>query len=186
MEAIEKEILKLETEDAKIKFILKGVGNISENDIKTAVSTVNPIVIGFNVKIDKGAKDIADHFNVNPQVFNIIYEITPIVKEAVESRTPKVLVEEIRGVAKILKVFSRTKDRQIIGGIVLDGLISTNAKFRLMRQKNVIDQGEIVELQQQKVRAKEVEKGLQFGSNVECKTTISEGDMIEVYEIVSK
>ncbi|MBI5140149.1 MAG: translation initiation factor IF-2 [Candidatus Vogelbacteria bacterium] len=186
LEAIEKELLKLETVDVKIKFIVKGVGNISENDIKTAVSSLDSIVIGFNVKIDNGARDIAEHFNVTPQIFKIIYEISPVLKKEIENKTPKVLVEEIRGVAKILKTFSRTKDKQIVGGIVLDGKISVGTKFRLMRQKNVIDQGEISELQQQKARAKEVDKGNQFGLSALCKNTIAEGDLIEVYEIVSR
>lgn len=186
LEAIEKELLKLETEEAKIKFVLRGVGNVSENDVKTAISSVNPLVIGFNVKVDKGARDIAEHFNINLQIFKIIYEITPIVKKEMEARTPKVLVEEVSGTAKILKVFSKNRDKQIVGGIVLQGKIFSPAKFKLLRQKNTIDQGEIVELQQQKVRTKEVETGNQFGANVSCKNAIAEGDSIEVYEIVEK
>ncbi|MBI3633396.1 MAG: translation initiation factor IF-2 [Candidatus Vogelbacteria bacterium] len=186
LEAIEKELLKLETADAKIKFLIKGVGHISENDIKTAAGSNNPLIIGFNVKIDNTAKDFADQLKLFPQTFKIIYEINPIIIKEIEERTPKTLIEETIGKAKILKIFSKNKDRQIIGGLVLEGNLILNKDFKIIRQQNTIGKGTILELQQQKVKVKEVPKGVQFGSMVESKITIAEDDTIEAFDVVKK
>ncbi len=186
LEAIEKELLKLETAEAKIKFIIKGVGNISENDIKIASGSSRPLIIGFNVKIDSTAKDSAEKLGLTPQIFKIIYDINPIIIKEIEDRTPKIEVEEAVGKAKILKIFSKTKDRQVIGGAVFEGSIILGKKCKILRQMNEIGRGTIVDLQEQKVKTKEVAKGKQFGALIESKITIAADDIIEVYEVVQK
>ncbi len=186
LEAIEKELIKLETPDAKIKFIIKGVGNISENDIKTASGSQNPLVIGFNVKIDNTAKNMANNLSVTPQLFSIIYDINPILIKEIEQRTPKIEVEESVGKAKIIKIFSKTKDRQVVGGSVLEGTLVLGRKCKILRQLNEIGRGTIVELQQQKLKTKEVVKGNQFGALIESKITIAIDDTIEVFDVVQK
>lgn len=186
LEAIEKELLKLETEEAKIKFIVKGVGNITENDIKTASGSQNPLLIGFNVKIDSTAKDLADKIKLKPQIFKIIYDINPIIIKEISERTPKVEVEETVGRAKILKIFSKTKDRQVVGGTVIEGTLMLGRKCKILRQLNEIGRGTIVDLQQQKLKAREVAKGNQFGALIESKITIAVDDTIEVFDVVQK
>ncbi|MDO8493483.1 MAG: translation initiation factor IF-2 [bacterium] len=186
LEAIEKELLKLETTEAKIKFIIKGVGNISENDIKTASGSLRPLIIGFNVKIDNTAKDMAENLNLTPRIFNIIYDISPIIVKEMKERTPKIEVEETVGKAKILKIFSKTKDRQIVGGAVLEGSLMLGRKCKVLRQLNEIGRGTIVDLQQQKQKADEVVKGNQFGALIESKITIAIDDTIEVFDVVQK
>ncbi len=186
LEAIEKELLKLETTDAKIKFIVKGVGNINENDIKTASGSQNPLIIGFNVKIDNTSKDLAEKLKLVPQIFNIIYDINPIIIKEIENRTPKIEIEETIGRAKILKIFSKTRDRQVVGGSVLEGTIILGRKCKILRQSNEIGRGTIVDLQQQKLKTKEVIKGNQFGALIESKITIAADDTIEVFDIVQK
>jgi translation initiation factor IF-2 len=186
LEAIEKELLKLETDEAKIKFIVKGVGNISENDIKTASGSLNPLIIGFNVKIDNTTKDAADRLNLKPQIFNIIYDINPIIIKEITERTPKIEVEETVGKAKILKIFGKTKDRQVVGGTVLEGTLMLGRKCKILRQLNEIGRGTIVDLQQQKLKAREVVKGNQFGALIESKITIANDDTIEVFDVVQK
>lgn len=186
LEAIEKELLKLETDEAKIKFIVKGVGNISENDIKTASGSINPLIIGFNVKIDSVAKEASDRLKLTPQIFNIIYDINPIIIKEITERTPKIEVEETVGKAKILKIFSKTRDRQVVGGTVLEGTLMLGRKCKILRQLNEIGRGTIVDLQQQKVKAREVVKGNQFGALIESKITIAVDDTVEVFDVVQK
>lgn len=186
LEAIEKELLKLETNEAKIKFIIKGVGNISENDIKTASGSLRPLIVGFNVKIDNTAKDTAEKLGLEPKIFKIIYDIGPIIIKEIEERTPKIEVEETLGKARILKIFSKTKDRQIVGGTVLEGVLILGRKCKILRQNNEIGRGTIVDLQQQKQKTSEVAKGYQFGALIESKITIAGDDIIEVFDIVQK
>ena len=186
LEAIEKELLKLETDDVKIKFILKGVGNVNENDLKIAGGSQNPLVIGFNVKVSGTAKDMVDKLGFRPQIFNIIYDINPVIAKEIEKRTPKVEVEETVGKAKILKIFSKTKARQIVGGTVYDGSIFLGKNCKILRQSNEVGRGVILDLQQQKTKAKEVTQGNQFGALIESKITLASDDVIEIFEVVKR
>ena len=122
IEAIEKEIEKIKSESALFKVVQKGVGPISESDIKAAADEA--IVIGFNVKGDKSAIELAEKRGVVISFFDIIYKMTEWLVEEMEKRRPKIETTEITGRAKILKTFSRTKERQIVGGKVLEGHIN--------------------------------------------------------------
>ena len=186
LEAIEKELLKLETNDVKIKFIVKGVGNISENDLKIASGSQRPLIIGFNVRVDNAVKESALNLKLKPQLFNIIYEINPVIIKEVKERSPKIEIEEITGKAKILKIFSKERDRQIVGGLVYDGSLILGKKCKILRQSNEIGLGVVIDLQQQKSKVKEVAKGNQFGALIESKTTIAEDDVIEIFDVVQK
>jgi len=183
VEAIEKELRKLETDEIKIKIIYSGVGNITENDLELAKGSDHPLVIGFNVKLDKDVNEIGQKLDNPPMIFNIIYEINKVVEEEIKKRTPKVTVEKTLGQARILKTFSRQKDKQVVGGTVLSGFIKNGKDVKIIRQKNEIGRGEIYELQEKKIKAKEVKEGAQFGVKIVSKTTIAEGDIIEAFEL---
>ncbi|MFA6297080.1 MAG: translation initiation factor IF-2 [Candidatus Paceibacterota bacterium] len=115
IEAIEHELKKCETETVGVKIVATGVGDISENDIKLASGNPQTLVVGFNTKIDGSARDHAEKIGIEVKVFDIIYKLSEWVGEIVKTRTPKVEVEEERGRVKVLKIFSKTKDKQILG-----------------------------------------------------------------------
>lgn len=193
IEAIEKEIKKIryelsatESENAEFKIVQKGVGPISESDIKTISGSDEVIVIGFNVKIDKSATELAEKRGITISFFDIIYKMTEWLEAEMEKRRPKVETMETTGNAKILKVFSRTKERQIVGGKVLKGRMVLDKVVKIMRRDFEIGRGRIVNLEKAKTKVKEVEEGAEFGMMIESKIEISEGDMIESFNITQK
>lgn len=186
IEAIEKEIKKIQDENAEFKIVQKGVGPISESDIKTISGSEEVIVIGFNVKIDKSATELAEKRGITISFFDIIYKMTEWLEIEMEKRRPKIETMETTGSAKILKVFSRTKERQIVGGKVLKGRMVLDKVVKIMRRDFEIGRGRIVNLEKAKTKVKEVEEGSEFGMMMESKIEISEGDIIESFNITQK
>ncbi len=187
LEAIEKEVGKIKADNVILKIIQRGVGNIGETEVKLALSSkIDSILIGFNVKIESKAKDLAEREGVEVKLFDIIYKLTEWLSEEVKKRKPKVKVEEITGKAKILRIFSRNKERQVIGGRVLEGLITTGETIRILRRDFEIGKGKIIELQAQKIKTKEVGEGKEFGLLIDSKMDAAEGDVIEAFIVVEK
>lgn len=185
-EALEKEMSKLNTSEISFKIISCGVGAISETDLKMASSDKESVVVGFTVKMDRGAADLNETLKVNVQTFDIIYKLTDWLKELVEERRPRSESQEVTGAVKILKTFSATKDKQVIGGKVTEGRITLGGIVRIMRRENEIGRGKIVELQAGKIRSKEVLEGNECGMQVESKIEISGGDVLEAFTTVIK
>lgn len=193
LEAVERELSKLNTSRAVIKVISRGVGPISENDIKlaagsrTQTETTNPpLVLGFNVKLDKSAKDLADKNNVAPQTFDIIYKMTEWAAEEIIKRIPKITVEEVTGKLKLLKTFSTNGDKQVVGGEVFEGKLTRGNNVRIIRRGSNVGQGKVLELQQQMIKASEVTEGNQCGLQVDSKITLAPGDILEAITLVEK
>jgi len=186
IEAMEKEIRKIHHEKMVIKIIQSGAGDVTENDVKLASGGNSAIIIGFNVKIDNSAKELADRLGVTIKIFDIIYKMTEWLESEIKERAPKIFVEEIVGKAKILKVFSSMKNKQVVGGKVLEGKLKTKTKVRIVRRENNIGEGEILGLQQQKSETDNVNEGSEFGSMIESNIEIAPGDIIEVFLTVEK
>jgi len=187
IEAIEKEIAKIENETTEFKIVVKGVGPIIESDIKNIGTSIeNVLVVGFNVKSDKNATELAQNRNIEIAFFDIIYKLTEWLELEMEKRKRKVETEETIGKAKILKTFSRTKERQIMGGKVTEGRITLGSKVKLMRRDFQIGTGTVVNLEKAKSKTSEVEEGTEFGMMIEAKTDIVAGDVIESFSIVKK
>lgn len=187
LEALEKEVVKIKTENVVFKIIKKGVGAIGETEIKLALAAKeDSIVIGFNVKCEPKAKDLAEREGVTIALFDIIYKMTEWLENEAKKRKPKVLVEETTGKAKILRCFSREKDRQVVGGRVLEGLIATGETVKILRRDFEIGKGDIIELQTQKIKTRDVGEGKEFGLLVASKVDVAEGDIIEAFRVVEK
>jgi translation initiation factor IF-2 len=186
VEAIEKEISKIQHDNVAIKIIGSGAGDITENDIKLSCGARNPIIIGFNVKADAKARELAERMGVEIELFDIIYKLTEWFEEKIKKSAPIVLVEEVVGKAKIMKVFSKTKNKQVVGGKVLEGEIKTKATVKITRRENEIGKGEILGLQQAKAKAENVAEGNEFGSMIESAIEIAPGDIIEAFISVEK
>jgi translation initiation factor IF-2 len=186
LDAIEKELQKTVSEKVSIKIIYRGVGDITENDIKSASGSSDTIVIGFRVHIDSEAISFAEKNEIPVHSFGIIYNITDYIEDEVKKRTPKEKIQEETGEIKILRIFSKTKDRQVIGGKVLKGFITSGANISIERRGTAIAEGKVIELQQQKIKTDKVEEGLEFGVTIESKMEIAEGDYIKPFIIVTK
>ncbi len=186
MEAIEKEIGKLNNEEISYKIISSGVGAINESDLKMANANKETIIVGFNIKLDSGARDLNETMGIKVEVFDIIYKLTDWLKEIIDERRPKVETVEVTGTLKILKTFGATRDRQVVGGKVITGRIVNGGKVRIMRRDFEIGVGKIIELQHNKIKAKEVLEENECGVQVETKIDISTGDVLEAYMITIK
>lgn len=193
LEAVERELGKLNTSRAVIKIISRGVGPISENDVKLAglpssleVGTNTPMILGFNVKIDKNAKDLAEKNKLVPQTFDIIYKMTEWAAEEIIKRIPKITVEEVAGKLKLLKTFSVNGDKQVVGGEVFEGKLMKGLTVNISRRSSPIGQGRIVELQQQMIKVSEVLEGNQCGLLVDSKITLAPGDVLEAITLTEK
>jgi translation initiation factor IF-2 len=177
LEAIEKEIAKIKCKDAdgkesasaEFKIIAKGVGPVSLTDIKNISDGAQAIVIGFNIKADKSATEEAEKRSITISFFNIIYKMTEWLEEQMETRRPRIETIETTGRAKIIRAFSRTKERQIIGGKVIEGNMLLNGAVKIMRREFEIGRGKIVNLEKGKVKTSIVEEGLEFGMMIESK-----------------
>ena len=183
IEAIEKEINKLNTNEISFKVISKGVGAINESDLKMGNVNKESIIVGFNTKMDSGARYLNEALKVNVATFDIIYKLTDWLKELVETRRPRQETVEVIGSLKVLKTFGSTKGKHIVGGKVTTGRIALGSKIRIMRRDFEIGTGKIVELQINKLKAKEILEGSDCGLQVETKIDISGGDVLEAYEI---
>lgn len=184
--AVKKEVTKLVVPGVKIKIIEAGIGPITENNVKLANVDQNTIIVGFNVKMEKAAKDLAVRRQITQSTFDIIYKLSEWLENELASRRPIVEVETVIGTAKIIKLFSQTKNKQIVGGLVLDGRIAASRPTRIKRREAILGEGEIMELQQQQTRVDEVEKGKQFGALVKSRHLLAPGDLLEIFQIEKK
>lgn len=186
IEAIEHEIAKISHERIEIKIVQKNVGNVSEGDVKLALGSPGMLIIGFNVGVDNGAKDLAMRNNITIHLFDIIYKLAEWLEEEIKSKVPEIDVEESTGNATILKIFSKNKDKQVVGGKVNSGSIKIGNTVNIIRRDNHIGTGVITNLQQQKVSCKEVEEGNEFGAQIDSRTELANNDVIESFIIVKK
>jgi len=185
IEAIEKEIAKIKSENAEFRIVGKGIGPISESDIKGA-SGEDALIIGFNVKADKSALEIAQKRGLTISFFEIIYKMTEWLENQMEEKRPKIETAETTGRAKIIRAFNRTKERQILGGKVMEGQINLNSAVKIMRQEFEIGRGKIVSLEKNKAKTSKVEEGAEFGIMIESKIEIVAGDVLESFAITQK
>jgi translation initiation factor IF-2 len=186
VEALEKEIAKIKSDSAMFKVVAKNAGPISESDIKSVATGENIIVIGFNVKADSSAVELAEKRGIKIAFFDIIYKMTEWLETEMESRRPKVETVEVTGKLKIIKAFSRTKERQIVGGKVIEGCIALDSVVKIVRREFEIGRGRIVNLEKGKVKTSQVDEGTECGMMIESKIEIVAGDVLESFNIVQK
>ncbi len=178
LEAIENEFTKIQIPNIRTEIISGGVGAVNESDIKMAISG-KASVVGFNVSADKNATALAMRDGVEIKMFSIIYELTDWVKSRCEELAPKENNATIIGKVKILKVFSKNRDKQVLGGRVEEGEIKTGVLVKIFRREALIGEGRVRELQSQRQKTGSVEAGQEFGTMIESKTEIAQGDYVE-------
>jgi translation initiation factor IF-2 len=178
-DAVVSEIEKLALPSIGWKILVADVGTIGEGDIKLAMIDPETIIVGFNTKIDPRARELNEQAGVTVTQFDIIYKLSEYLAEVIEKRRPRVEVIKVGGVFKAQKFFSKTKERQVIGGTVQTGEISVGNEVRILRRENEIGQGTIVGMEQNRAKVKTVGEGFPCGVLFESRIEIAPGDMIE-------
>lgn len=185
-EVIENEVKKINIEGARFKIVRVGVGDISESDLNFAQADKNVLIIGFNVKVERTALDANEQIGATIKTFNIIYELTDWLTKELDTRRPRYDQEEVTGSLKVLKTFSKTKTKQVLGGRVLTGPIKVGNQVNILRGEEKLGRGKVVGLQQAKVEAKEVAEGSECGAMIDSSAEILPGDVLEAFVIVKK
>jgi len=183
VEALSDSFSKLSTEEIQIKIIHKGVGAITESDVLLA-SASDAIIIGFNVRPQGNAKQLADKEEIDIRHYSIIYDAIDDLKDAMEGMLSPEMKEEITGTAEIRELFKISKVGTIAGCMVTDGKILRNAKIRLIREGVVIYTGELLALKRFKDDVKEVSKGYDCGMQIKNYNDLKEYDLIECFHEV--
>lgn len=183
IDAIEHEIHKCASDRICARIIGTGVGAITTNDVQNVSATKNAIIIGFNVKVERAAQDLAERLGVEVRTFDIIYALSEWLESALKERTPKKEEERITGRVKILKHFSTQKNTHVLGGRLESGTITLEQKVRILRRDLEIGHGIVKNLQQHKTNVQHLSEG-EFGMQIDSKTEIVPGDYIEAFDIV--
>ncbi|MGE5179320.1 MAG: translation initiation factor IF-2 [Bacteroidota bacterium] len=182
VEALEDSLTKLSTEEVKLRVIHRGVGQITESDVLLAAAS-NAVIIGFHVRPDPRAAELASKEKVDVRLYEIIYEAVENVKDAMSGLLRPELRESVAGQAEVRKVFRTTKAGAIAGCMVLSGTITRNARARLLRGGEVVYDGKIASLKRFKDDVREVASGYECGIGLEGRDDIREQDVIEAYVI---
>lgn len=185
VEALSGSILKLNNEEVAIKIIHSATGGITETDIGLAAVS-NAVIIGFNVRTNSAASDLAKLKGVDIRYYSIIYNVVDDLKLLLSGMLDPTKNEEYLGKAEIRQVFKVSGSGKIGGSFVVDGMIKRNAKVRLLRDDIVIYDGILKTLKRFKDDVKEVKHGFECGIALENFEDIKEKDMIECYEIVEQ
>lgn len=187
IDAIRHEIEKIPQERIEVRVVGAAVGGITEADVKLVAGGTSPgIILGFNAKPDARARELAERQSVEIAQFDIIYKLAEWLEAKAKERTPREMVEEVVASAKILKVFSQTKHKVVLGGRVEQGELTDGAQFRLLRRDLELARGEIKSLQSGKVATKQVEQGQEFGALVEVKAEPAAGDRLECVRLIER
>lgn len=182
IDAIIHELEKCKSDRVTVRVIGTGVGPISANDVQNVSATKNAIIVGFNVKPERAATDLADRLGVEIETFNIIYKLSEWLGEALKSRTPKLEVERITGKAKVLKHFSSQKNAHVLGAKMVEGTLSLNQRVRITRRDIELGRGVLKNLQQMKSNVKAITEG-EFGMQLDSKVEVAAGDVLEAFDI---
>jgi len=183
VEAIKQSLLKLSNDEVVVKIIHGGVGAINESDVILA-SASNAIIIGFNVRPDATAKDIAEREGVDLRLYRVIYNAIEDVEAAMKGMLDPVFEEKVLGHAEVRQTFKASGVGTIAGAYVLDGIFERNCSVRLIRDGIVVFDGPLASLKRFKDDVKEVRTGYECGLVFENYNDIKEGDQVEAYKMV--
>ena len=183
IEALSDSLQKLSTEKVQVNIIHKAVGQISDSDVLLA-SASNAIIIGFQVRPSASARKLAEHEEIQINLYSIIYKAIEEMRDAMEGLLSAKIEEEIVGSAEIRETFKISKVGTIAGCFVTEGKILRSSKVRVIREGVVVYTGELGSLKRFKDDAKEVAKGFECGLNIERFNDIKVGDVVEAYQEV--
>jgi translation initiation factor IF-2 len=180
VEVLADSLQRMSTEKVRVRVLHSGVGAITESDVLLA-SASNAVVIGFNVRPDRKAAEVAERENVEIRLHSIIYELQDEITKAMYGLLEPVFKENYAGRAEVLQVFKITKVGQIAGCRVTDGLIRRDAQVRVLRDGEELWKGKIASLKRVKEDVSEVRQGVECGIDLAGFKDIKAGDIIESF-----
>ncbi len=181
LEAVTESLKRLEREDVKLSFVLRGIGGITENDVQLAAAS-NATIIGFNVRPDKRARELAAASNVEIRSYEIIYKLLEDLEAAMLGLLSPIFEEIVTGEAEVREVFRVPRVGAIAGCYVRDGKITRGSKVRFLRDGTIIWKGAIQSLRRFKDDVREVAAGFECGIGLTDFQDLKEGDVIETFE----
>jgi translation initiation factor IF-2 len=179
-EVLSDTLTRLSTEKVKIKILRSGVGAITENDVLLA-SASNAVIIGFNVRPERKAQELAEMEKVDVRLHSIIYELQDEIRKAMAGLLEPVIKETYQGRAEIRETFRVPKVGVVAGCYVLDGIIKRDSEVRLVRDGVQVYKGKIGSLKRFKDDASEVRNGMECGINIQNFNDVKKGDVIEAF-----
>jgi translation initiation factor IF-2 len=181
LEAVSESLRRLEREEVKLAFVHRGVGGITENDI-TLASATNATIIGFNVRPDRKARDLAENEKVEIRTYEIIYKLLEDIEKAMLGMLAPEYEEVVTGEAEVREIFRVPKIGAIAGCYVRSGQITRGSKVRFLRDGVIIWKGSIQSLRRFKDDVREVRDGFECGIGLSDFQDLKQGDLIETYE----
>ena len=182
IEAIEKELSKLEHPEVKIKLLQKSVGGITEADV-TLADASDAIILGFNVVPDEKARTHAEKKGVQIRRYDVIYKITDDLKAALEGMLKPEEREKELGRALVQQVFKISRVGTVAGCRVLTGVVERSSRARVIRNNTIIGDYPLDTLRREKDDTKEVREGFECGIKLVGFNDIKEGDLFEIYKV---
>jgi translation initiation factor IF-2 len=181
LEAATESLRKLEREDVKLSFVRRGVGGITENDVALAKASTATI-IGFNVRPDRRARDIAEEGDVEVRTYEVIYKLLEDIEAAMLGMLAPKYEEVVTGDAEVREVFRIPRIGAIAGCYVQNGTIRRGSKVRFLREGVIIWKGAVSSLRRFKDDVREVQAGFECGIGLTDYQDLKEGDVIETFE----
>jgi translation initiation factor IF-2 len=182
LEALTESLRKLERDEVKLAFVHRGVGGITESDVNLA-NVANATIIGFNVRPDRKAREVAEHEGVELRLYEVIYQALEDIAAAMVGMLKPEFEEVVTGEAEVREVFSVPRVGKVAGCYVRSGTITRGSKVRFLRDGVVIWKGEIASLKRFKEDAREVQSGYECGIGLENFQDLKGGDLIETFTI---
>ncbi len=181
LEAVTDSLRKLERDDVKLSFVLRGVGRITENDIQLAAAS-DATILGFNVRPDRKARELAEAEQVEIRTYEIIYKLLEDIESAMMGMLEPEYEEVVTGDAEVREVFRVPRQGAVAGCMVLNGTITRGSKVRFLRDGTIIWKGAVQSLRRFKDDVREVNSGFECGIGLSDFQDLKEGDIIETYE----
>ncbi len=181
LEAVTDSLKKMERDEVKLAFVLRGVGGITENDVQLAAAS-NATILGFNVRPDRKARELADQEKVEVRNYEIIYKLLEDIEKAMLGMLEPEYEEVITGDAEVREIFRVPKIGAIAGCMVTNGVITRGSKVRFLREGTIIWKGSLQSLRRFKDDVKEVASGFECGIGLSDFQDLKEGDIIETFE----
>jgi translation initiation factor IF-2 len=183
LEALALAISHIEHERVHIKVVGSGIGAVSEGDIKTAVSSQG-VIVAFHVATPAGIRELADRSGVSIESFDIIYDLVKRLTDIVTERAPRVKQEVVLGEMKVLKSFSMSGVKQVLGATFLSGSLSVGSQVKIVRRGIELGRGKLTNLQQARADVKEIHVEGEFGLQIEARAEALPGDVISTFHVV--
>jgi translation initiation factor IF-2 len=184
LEAVTDGLRKIDQEhdEVRLSFVHRGVGGITESDVNLAAVS-NATVIGFNVRPDRKARDLAESEGVDMRLYEVIYQVLEDVQQALVGMLKPEYEEVVTGDAEVREVFSIPRVGRVAGCYVRDGTITRGSRVRFLRDGTVIWHGQIASLRRFKDDVREVQQGFECGIGLSDFQDLKQGDVIETYEL---